>query len=460
MHELSILTAAREQPSRDCLVEAGRVWSYSEVAARVRSAISALRVRGVEAGQRVALSPKVDMSSIVWLFSLFELGCPVVLLHHRLTAREREELIEQSEAAHVLTEPAPNDVLVADMAVNPTIPPERTLVIAFTSGSRGIPRGARLSRRAFVASARGHASNLGWRDEERWLVAMPLAHVGGLSILTRCLIARRCAVLGSNAFEPGEVTQVMERDAVTLLSVVPTMLRRLLGIDPSWTPSPVLRAVLTGGAPLSDALRTQAVQRGVPILATYGCTEACSQIATQTLDQIGRPGSGVPLRGVEVRLEDREIQVRGEILMDGYLGEDRSGLRWTSEGWFRTGDLGAFASDGQLIVHGRKDQLIVTGGENVAPEEVEAWLQTMPGIASACVFGLPHPVWGREVVAAIVTEARGFDRKVLRERMQAELAGHKRPKRIACLAAMPLNRTGKVDRTEVVARAVPKLGRI
>jgi O-succinylbenzoic acid--CoA ligase len=158
-----------------------------------------------------------------------------------------------------------------------------------------------------------------------------------------------------------------------------------------------------------------------------------------------------------VRIELGEIQVRGDVLMDGYLGEDRSGEPWTQDGWLRTGDFGSFLPDGQLLVLGRIDDLIVTGGENVAPAEVEAWLETVPGIATACVFSQPHEEWGEEVCAAIVIERGEYRRDVLRDRMTNELATHKRPRRIALLNALPLNRTGKVDRAAAKSLAVSKL---
>jgi O-succinylbenzoic acid--CoA ligase len=231
------------------------------------------------------------------------------------------------------------------------------------------------------------------------------------------------------------------------------MLRRLLALDePAWSPSPELRAVLVGGAPFPDSLRELAAKRGVPTLATYGCTEACSQISTQSARQTGSAGSGMPLVGIELRLHDGEIQVRGDVLMDGYLGHDRSGAPWTSDGWLRTGDLGSFFADGQLLVRGRLDDLIVTGGENVSPQEVEAWLQTVPGVVSACVFSLPHDAWGEEVVAAIVVDAARYAEDALRDRLANELAPHKRPKRLCALGALPLNRSGKVDRAAVAVQ--------
>jgi O-succinylbenzoic acid--CoA ligase len=264
--------------------------------------------------------------------------------------------------------------------------------------------------------------------------------------------------LSPGTFDPEEAVRVMAQHRVTLCSVVPTMLRRLLALEaPAWTPSQELRAVLVGGAPFPDTLRELAAKRKVPTLATYGCTEACSQITTQTAEQSGRPGSGAPLRGIELRLQEGEIQVRGDVLMDGYLGDDRTGAPWTSDGWLRTGDFGSLLADGQLLVRGRIDDLIMTGGENVAPQEVEAWLESVSGILSACVFSLPNDDWGQEVVAAVVVDSTLYSADTLRDRLANELATHKRPKRICVLDALPLNRSGKVDRAAVELQCAGQL---
>ena len=461
MNELSILAAAREAPRRDCLVANGRVLSYGEIAERVCAAIAALRARGVRSGERVALAPDVDLDSVLWIYALFELGCPAVLLHPRTTERERQAMIDRSRPAHLINGPVPANTPVATALAQESwgqIPEDRCLAVVFTSGTSGEPRGARLSRRAFIASEEAHAANLGWQSRDRWMLCMPPAHVGGLSILTRCLIARRCAVLSPGPFEPSQVIEVMGREGVTLLSVVPTMLRRLLAADaPRWEPSADLRAVLVGGAPFPDGLRAESVKRGIPALATYGCTEACSQVATQRPDQAGTPGCGAPLGAIEVRIERGEIQIRGDVLMDGYLEHESADSPFTPDRWFRTGDAGSFLPDGQLLVHGRIDDIIVTGGENVAPLEVEAWLETIPGIRSACVFAVPHEEWGEEVVAAIVSEPSQYDAGVLRDRLRRELAPYKRPKRMCVLKSMPLNRSGKIDRAEVARRCAEKL---
>jgi O-succinylbenzoic acid--CoA ligase len=423
-------------------------------------AIASLGAQGVKPRDRVALTPKVDVDSIVWLYALFELGCPAVLLHPGLSDRERAVVLGEAQPAHLIGGRVPDEAPAGEDARPVSTSPEQTLVIAYTSGSKGTPRGARLSRRAFIASEAAHAANLGWLPDDRWLLCMPPAHVGGSSIVTRSLIARRCVVLCPGPFAPRELTRIVEKHRVTLLSVVPTMLRRLLSLDePTWAPSSELRAVLVGGAPFPDSLREHAAKRHVPTLATYGCTEACSQVTTQTRDQSGGRGSGAPLPGVEVRIEQDEIQIRGDILMDGYLGEDRSGAPWAPDGWLRTGDVGSFLPDGQLLVRGRLDDFIVTGGENVAPQEVEAWLETVPGIASACVFALPHDDWGEEVVAAIVIDPPQYSVDTFRDRLDAELAPHKRPKRICELDSLPLNRSGKVDRAAIKARCSGKLQR-
>lgn len=456
MRELSIFAAAREAPSRDCIVVDGHAWSFSDVAVRVGAAIGELIAQGVKSGNRVAVTPRADVDSAVWLYALFELGCPAVLVHPRLTERERGVVLEEASPVFVLEHEAPEGHATAPV-IDP-VPEDRTLAVVYTSGSRGTPRGVELSRRAFVASAKAHAANLGWQPRDRWLLGMPPAHVGGLSILTRCLIARSCVVLDAGPFDPTKTIRTIERDAVTLLSVVPTTLRRLLmSDDPPWRPPPALRAVLVGGAAFPESLRRLAVARGAPVVSTYGCTEACSQVCTQTVAQVGLPGSGAPLPGVEVRIVAGEIQVRGDTVMQGYLGMRRTDEPWTEDGWLRTGDLGSFARDGQIVVRGRMDDVIVTGGENVAPQEVEAWLQSVPGVTAACVFGIDDEEWGQRVVAAIVIEKPPYDRHELRTRMGAELAPHKRPKDFAVLDALPLNRSGKVDRAAVRALAERKL---
>ncbi len=450
MPELSILAAAREAPGRDCLIAAERSYSYAQVAERVRCAMQTLRALELPEAARVGIRPRLDLDSLLWLYALFELGHPAVLIHPRLSESEQAQLVGRARVAHLIEGPVPEGP--ASLRPGAPVPPTRCLAMVQSSGTSGMPRTALLSRRAFLASARAHEANLGWRGDDRWLLCMPLAHIGGLSIVTRCLIARSCCVIGSEPsgrFEAAQLIDALSTHRVTLLSVVPTMLRRMLeSAHPRWAPDRALRAVLVGGAAWPRSQREAACERGVPALATYGCTEACSQMSTQTLEQSGRPGSGAPLEGMRFRIQQGEIQVSSDTLMDGYLEADDP---FTTDGWLRTGDGGLFLEDGQIEVQGRLDDLIISGGENVAPQEVEAFLETLPGVRAACVFPVPSDEWGQEVVAALVVD-EAYERAAFFEQSRQALAPHKRPKRVCTVDSLPLNRSGKLNRREVAAR--------
>jgi O-succinylbenzoic acid--CoA ligase len=332
---------------------------------------------------------------------------PFVPLHPRLTGAERAALRPDLGAV-----------------------PAGTLAVVYTSGTTGEPRGAVLGRAAFIAAARASAARLGWRDDDRWLLCLPLAHVGGLAVIVRCLLARRPFMLG----RPDRIAADLVRHRATIVSLVPTLLARLL--DDGWAPPPWLRLVLLGGAAASPALLARAAERGVPVVASYGLTEACGQVATQIP---GAPGAGCgpPLPGVRLRIVDDEIQLDGPTLFSGYLGAPAR-----SPGWHATGDFGRLDAAGNLHVLGRRTDLIVTGGENVYPAEVEAYLDAR-GVA-ACVFGIPDERWG-QIVAALTTRPIG-------ERELADLAPFKRPRRWVLVDELPLTPAGKPDRAAAARR--------
>jgi O-succinylbenzoic acid--CoA ligase len=324
---------------------------------------------------------------------------------------------------------------------------ERPLAVVATSGTTGRPRGVVLSRRAFAAAARASAENLGFHENDRWLLALPLGHVGGLSILTRCLFARRALVLPRHegSFDPAALAQTIVDAHVTLLSLVPTQLARML--EAGWRAPASLRAVLIGGARAPSVLIAEAVERGIPAVTTYGLTEACSQVTTQKLAELAEPGAGRPLAGVELRVVDGEIQVRGATLMTGYHPAELHPDPRISGGWLPTRDLGFIDDDGRLHVLGRKDDVIVTGGEKVHPAEVEAVLERCPGVRACSVFGVDDDTWGARVAAAIVLEPGRSERDVaLDAHVERELAPFKRPRLLAWLDELPLTASGKLDR--------------
>lgn len=268
-------------------------------------------------------------------------------------------------------------------------------LVVHTSGSTGEPKPVALSSENILASALGTAALLGVHQDDRWLCPLPLTHVGGLMVLLRSVIYGTTAVIASHDPE------------ATLASFVPTQLRR--GQDAGM---PRLRAILLGGGPIPDDLRRAGV------LETYGMTETCSMVA---LD-------GFPLPGAEIAIADD-----GEIVVSG---------RMVSTGTHHTGDLGVIEG-GRLRVIGRKSDTIITGGENVAPAEVEAVLEQHPRVVEAAVVGRPDPEWGEAVVALVVGDA---GEEELRAFCRERLAAFKVPKRVEAVRSLPRTASGKLLR--------------
>ena len=441
MTGLSVRAAGREAGGLPALVFGDRVWTWAELAADVEHEIAELIGRGVCGGPEgrplVALDATAEPRTVARLLALIEIGTPFVPLHPSLTERERAHQLSTVEPCLDLDRSAGTPEVRRE-AGGPVMPGD-PLAVLFTSGATGAPRAVRLSRASFRGAAAASASRLGWNDRDRWLVCLPLAHVGGLSIVTRCLIARRPVVLAPG-FEPASVAEAIGRHSVTLISLVPTMLTRLLQLQPEWRPPPSLRVVLLGGGPVPDAVWQQAERRGVPLRATYGLTETCSQVATGTA---AAPRALVPLDGISVRIVDGSIEVRAP-----YLEHD---------GYVRTGDLGDLGPDGVLEVFGRADELIITGGENVMPQGVESELEAHPRISRAVVFGHPDDEWGEVVAAALVADGPPLDHADLKRWCEERLAPFRRPRRVTWLERLPETPTGKVDRLAVIAATAGRL---
>lgn len=445
---LSVRVAARERPNAPALVHDGTELTLAALAARVEERMRDFE-RRFRRGGVLTLRAEPELSSLIDVYTAIELGRPFSILHSAWADDQSTRALDVLAAhADALTHGAPGDE-------------DDCLAVVFTSGTEGDPRGVALSRRAFVAAAEASAANLGWRDDDRWLLSLPLSHVGGLSIVTRCLVARRTMIVESTAgsFDPRRFADVLQRRRITLVSLVPTMLRLLLDLGPEWRPPESLRAVLLGGAAGSWEFVARAEARGLPVLTTYGLTEACSQVATRRLAdrQSGRPGVGPVLPGVEIRTVAGRIEVRGPTLMSGYLGEPASALGPAD--WFRTSDLGEIAEDGWLTVHGRADEVIVTGGKKVHPREVERVLEEHPAIDQVVAFGLPDETWG-EVVAVAITSDRPPQPEEIERFGRDRLATHQRPRAVAAVDSLPYLASGKIARSRVPELARPALRRI
>jgi O-succinylbenzoic acid--CoA ligase len=340
--------------------------------------------------------------------------------------------------------------------------------IVFTSGTTGRARGVVLSAGNHLASARASVQRLGLRGHDRWLVCLPLHHVGGLAVLLRAAICGTSVVL-QRGFAPDAVARALRDDAVTHLSLVPTALRRLLEarlIEPRAT---ALRVLLLGGARADLQIVREARARGWPVAPTYGLTEACSQVATaRPSEELPCPGFvGHPLDGTRVRVlrvdgsaarpgESGMIEVAGPTVAPVVLDDGGTPRALAPRGWLSTADLGSLDAQGGLIVAGRADDVIVSGGENVAPEEVEGALLAHPDVADACVAALPDDEWG-QVVCAWVVPRRGATPSLeeLRRTCAERLARHKLPRRLVLVEELPRTTSGKLRRRALVESVRP-----
>jgi len=363
----------------------------------------------VAPGSRVALALPPGLDFVVALHACLLARAAAMPVDPRLGEAERAALL--ASAALVV-----DGALPAGGAAEPLAPAEGDVaLVVHTSGTTAAPRPVELSFGNVQANALGSAVALGLDPDERWLCPLPLSHVGGLMVLLRSAVYATRAVLG-----PAErATQ----DDITVASLVPTQLRRLL--DAGAAPGARLRAVLLGGAAATPDLLDRARAAGWPVAETYGLTQACSQV---TVD-------GRPLPGLAVTLaSEGEILVEGPTVAGG--------------GTLHTGDLGRFDGTGRLHVIGRKSDTIVTGGENVAPAEVEAALLAHPAVADAGVFGRADPEWGEAVTAAVVLRAPAEPQE-LRDWVAGRLARFKVPKAVEVADALPRTPSGKLLRREL-----------
>ncbi|HET9672122.1 MAG TPA: AMP-binding protein [Actinomycetota bacterium] len=352
---------------------------------------------------------------------------PFLPLDHRLSERERRMLVHRARPTTILD--AAGETVLADGA---PVAPGVAVVVA-TSGVGGEPKLAELHRVAVAVAVRTSAARLGASPGAPWLSVLTPAHVGGLLVLLRgAILGAPVKVL--ERFEPARLVE--EGEGAAFVSVVPTMVRRLVDAD---LPLHGL-TLLVGGDALDPATAGAARSRGARLVATYGLTETCG----------GFVYDGVPLDGMSVRLDpEGGIEVAGPTLMEGYrLDGARTGAAFTTDGWLRTGDLGAIDDDGRLAVAGRADHVIRTGGEKVWPEEVERALVDHPDVADVAVSGAPDSEWGQHVLAHVVP--RVLDRPPSLDELRAHAAGRlarfKLPRELRLVPSIPRTGTGKVRR--------------
>lgn len=305
--------------------------------------------------------------------------------------------------------------------------PNASDVVVFTSGSTGHAKAAVLGVQGLYLNALGANENMPLGPGDRWLLSLPLNHVGGIGAAMRTLIAGAALVIPDTSLS---LQETIEDSAATHVSVVATQLVRLLRAGPESAPASI-KAVLAGGGPLSASLLREARARGYPVRTTYGLTEMGSQVTTLPADappeKLASAGKVLPHRELRITGEG-EILVRGPVLFKGYAEGDALKRPVDADGWFHTGDLGRLDADEYLYVVGRRDNMFVSGGENIHPEEIEGALCKFAEVDQAVVVPVPDAEFGSRPVAFVRTDSGVLPAAELRERLREVLPGYKIPR--------------------------------
>ena len=475
---------ARQTPNRPALICGDDRWTFAELRQQVEQVAETLRTFGVMPGERVALLAHNGAAFVQVVHAVGRCGAILVPLNVRLTTTELEAQLRAIEAGWLIVDaafPEQGDALqrrvpalqilalervappggVAESpasAAEVAVDPAAVHTILFTSGTSGRPKGALVTVGSHYASALASTEQAGLGPDDCWLIALPLYHVGGLSILFRSLVAGFPVVV-HDAFDPARANGAIEEEGVRIVSVVARMLEALVAQRGGRPYPQPFRHFLLGGGPVPAALLERCTALGVSVLPTYGLTETASQIATLApADGLRKRGTvGRPLPQVEIRIavegracapnEPGEILVRGPMVTAGYYGDPAATARALRDGWLHTGDIGALDPEGILTVFDRREDLILSGGENIYPAEIEAVLLSHQAVAEAGVIGVPDPTWGARPVAFVSLRAGAGGDVAAIERFCADrLAAYKRPLAICLMPALPRNAAGKLLR--------------
>ena len=456
-------------------------WSYSGLDAAVDETAGRLANLGVDAGDQVGTLLPRTFLGVCLLHAAQRLGLTLVPLNHRLTAEELGAQIDQLDLTLVVcdidTEPAAVEA-VEEVPIASVDEPQWTAVrsfkdvepaaiepvkwereepqlIVFTSGSTGRPKPVVVTMGNLLSSAIASAFRLGVDPADRWLLTLSLYHVGGIAPIFRSTLYGTAVVLRAG-FDPGQAADDLDRYDVTVVSLVPTMLKGML--DRRGTLSDSLRVVLLGGAPADDALIQRCENYSVPVHPTYGMTETASQVATaRPADAFDRPGTvGRPLLWTEVTVlgddgepvaagETGELVVSGPTVTPGYYGDNEDAF---CPYGLRTGDVGYQTEDGSLFVVNRIDDRITTGGETIDPGAVVTVLKAHEAVEAAAVVGVPDAQWGERVTALVVGDD-GLTAAAVDSHCRDQLADFKCPKTIVFADEIPRTASGSIDRPAV-----------
>jgi O-succinylbenzoic acid--CoA ligase len=440
----------------------------------VAGALGWLAGHGLKAGMRIGLAGANLPACAALLQAAPLAGLTTVLFNRRLSPAALGAQLRSSACTALVTTPGvggadagPATLVLPEAfaAGGPHPPPtplraDQAALVLFSSGTSGAPKAVRLSMAALCAAAAAAVERLELARSDHWLGCLPLDHIGGASLVLRAGLCGYALTLVER-FDAAAVDQLLDR-GVTGISVVPTMLDRLVAARAGRAWPPCLRVLLTGGAPLARALALATHRLGLTACETYGLSEAASQVCTSA-PAAAAPGScGPPLPGMQLRIrrpdgglagsaESGLIEISGAALFDGYEQDGELVSRQAPGSWFATGDLGTLDGAGRLSVQGRSDDLINSGGEKIDPSEVEAVLEGHPAILEAGVHGAPDAQWGERVCAVLVARGEPPGAEELRAWCSERLGGFRSPRAYRFVAELPRTASGKLQRRRLAA---------
>ena len=457
-----LLKQAATQPDRVAVDDGTTQLTFAQL--RDRVAQLAGQLDQLAPGDKVGLLTTNRLAGYLAALAIICSGWTVVWLNWRLANEELSRQVADSQlhcclVADELWRPEMGTdfirlqklakITAAPAALVPTFNSDRVASIMYTSGTTGKPKGVLQTFGNHFYSAVSSALNLGLTGQDEWLCVAPIFHISGFSIMMRGLIYGMTVRLVAQ-FRPATIEQILAAEPVTIMSVVPFMLKKLVSQRQASGQKyqAAFRCMLLGGGTLDRDTLDQCQQLGIPVVQCYGMTETCSQvIALRASDALTKIGSvGQPLFTTRLKLAaDGEILLKTPALTPGYLNLPVKLPAKMVDGWYRTGDIGHLDKDGYLYVDGRADEMMISGGENIFPQEVEQVYLRYPGIRQVAVVGQPDAEWG-EVPVAFVVSDQPLDQAQLVAFGYQHLAHYKVPRRYLRVAKLPTNASGKIQR--------------
>ncbi|MGV0794987.1 class I adenylate-forming enzyme family protein [Mycolicibacterium sp. XJ1819] len=466
---------AERSPDRVCIVDDESGLTNAQFAMAVRRAAATLHAKGVGVGDVVGVALPNITSLVVTLFAAWRLGAVVTPINPALTGPELEYQINDAAARLLIAdappaaEPTATTFLPVDHLTSSSplgdlsaeAATDELALLIYTSGTTGKPKGVMLSHGNLEAMARMMVAGFELNSDDHSLLVLPLFHVNGIlaSVLSPLLAGGRVTIAGR--FSPKTFFTRLEESRATYFSAVPAIYTMLADLPAELRPDTTsVRFGVCGAAPASPELleRFQTRYR-IPIIEGYGLSEGTCASTLNPLRGVRKPGTvGLPLPGQQVRIVDAEgrslpqgevgeVVITGPNVMRGYLNRPDETAQTIVEGWLHTGDLGRLDEDGYLILVDRAKDLIIRGGENIYPKEIEAAVYQLPGIAEAAVVGRRHPVYGEEPVLFVsLTPGTEIGVGRIEEHARASLAKYKQPAKITILGDLPKNPVGKIDK--------------